>query len=55
MNPLTPIEALKNIYRHLDNLQYERSGREYTLDEDAMGWIFYCRDTAWLAIKDEKK
>lgn len=44
-------EALKSIYRMLDNLTYECSSREYVMDEDQMACIFACRDLAWLALK----
>ena len=45
------IKTLKEVYRHLDNLKYECSAREYTLDEDEMYWIFYCRDSIWLTLE----
>jgi len=44
-------KTLEEVYRHLDNLKYECSTREYTLDEDEISWIFYCRDTIWLTLK----
>ncbi len=46
------IEVLKIVYRMLDNLKYECCAREYTLDEDQMGNIFYCRDEIWLTLKE---
>lgn len=44
-------KALQSIFRILDNLKYECKARTYTLDDDAMGWVFYCRDVAELALK----
>ncbi len=45
------INVLKKISNLLDNIQYERSGRICTLEEDEMSWIFYCRDLADEAIR----
>jgi len=45
------VQVLKDIYSHLDNVEYECSGRVYELTDDEMSWIFYCRDMAWLALK----
>jgi hypothetical protein len=49
------ITALKSIFRILDNLKYECCAREYTLDQDEMGWIFYCRDTADIVLRHQGK
>jgi hypothetical protein len=46
-----PIESLNIIFKTLDNLKYELSGREYTLTDDEMGWVFYCRDVAEEALR----
>jgi len=48
------IKALESIFRILDSLKYECSGREYTLDEDQMSWIFFCKDLAELTIDRHK-
>jgi hypothetical protein len=45
------IESLKIIFKTLDNLQYELSGREYTLTDDEMSWVFFCRDLAESTIR----
>lgn len=50
-----PMKVLQEISRILDNLKYECSAREYTLDEDAMGWIFHCRDLADKALREHKR
>lgn len=47
-----PIESLKRIFKILDNLHYELSAREYTLDDDEMSWVFHCRDIAELTLKN---
>ena len=52
---IDPIVALKVISIILDNLNYECESSVYTLDEDAMGWIFYCRDMADICIKNHKE
>jgi len=39
-------ETLEEIGGMLDRINYECRSREYTLDEDEMGTIFYCRDLA---------
>lgn len=49
------IECLKDIHRHLSNIEYACFGREYRLDEDEMSWIFYCRDYAWTTLKEFEK
>lgn len=48
------IDFIKQVYRMLDDLQYECSSRVYTLDEDEMSNIFYLRDAAYLIIKNVK-
>lgn len=48
-------KVLKDISRILNNVQYELSARIYTLDEDEMGWVFYCRDLADKALREEEK
>lgn len=40
------INTLLTISRLLTNLKYDCCGREYILDEDEIGWIFFCRDLA---------
>jgi len=50
---LDPIITLKSISRILDTLTYECSGRQYTLNDDQMSWIFYCRDLADDCIRKE--
>ncbi len=45
--------TLKTISKVLGNLKYDCCGREYTLDEDQMGSIFFCRDLADLIIINE--
>lgn len=52
-NTLGLIKALESISRILDNLNYECCSREYTLDEDEMGWVFYCRDLAFEALRKQ--
>jgi hypothetical protein len=49
------VQILREVHRFLDNLKYELSSREYTLDEDQMGSIFYCRDKIWLVIQEYEK
>jgi hypothetical protein len=39
-------KALADISRILDNLEYECRSRVYTLDDDEMSFVFYCRDLA---------
>lgn len=46
------INVLKDVHRFLDNIQYELSARQYTLEEDQMAYIFYCRDKIWLTLQD---
>lgn len=46
------IDSLKSIARVLDNVQYECASSIYTLDDDEMGWIFYCRDLAQKTLMD---
>ena len=45
-------KTLQNIARIIDNVKYECCAFEYTLDEDEMSWIFYCRDLAEEALKE---
>ncbi len=45
--------ALQTISMVIDNMKYELSGRVYTIDEDEMSWIFYCRDLADKALREE--
>jgi hypothetical protein len=56
---MTPVEALldvcKRVSRILDTLPYECSGRKHTLDDDAMSWVFYCRDLCEDVIRQVKK
>ncbi len=54
VDELKLLKALQTISRILDNVKYECCARAYTLDQDEMGWIFYCRDEADLAIKAYK-
>lgn len=49
------VQALKDIYRHLDNLEYVCESSIYTVDEDEMSWIFYCRDHAWKTLQKFNK
>ena len=49
------IDNLKLISKLLGNLNYECSGREYTLDDDAMGDVFICRDLADQALREINK
>ncbi len=49
------IKALQMISMLLDNLKYERCGRECTLHEDEMGFVFYCRDLADEALREHKE
>jgi len=49
------VQVLRDVYRFLDNIKYELSSREYTLDEDQMGSIFYCRDKIWLILQEYDK
>jgi hypothetical protein len=46
--------VLKTTYRFLENLKYELDAREYTLDEDQMAIIFYCRDMIWKFLKENE-
>ena len=39
-------KSLQSIFRVLDNLEYECNSSIYTLDDDEMSWVFYCRDLA---------
>jgi hypothetical protein len=48
-----PIESLKIIFNTLNDLQYELSGSEYTLNDDEMGWVFYCRDMAEITLRQQ--
>ncbi len=48
-------KALQSIFRILDSLKYECEARTYTLDDDAMGWVFYCRDLAEITLKGKDK
>ncbi len=49
------VNCLKEIYKRLDNLEYVCEAREYTLNDDEMGSIFYCRDTIWKVLKENGK
>jgi len=49
------INTLASIFKALDEIEYECEARSYTLDEDNIAALFFCRDLAWLAIKDLKK
>lgn len=44
-------ETLKQIANMLDNVGYECCAREYTLNEDEMATIFYCRDVAQKVLR----
>lgn len=46
------IQALKDISKILDNLEYERSGRVYSLDEDHFTWTRYYRNFADKLLKE---
>lgn len=35
---------LRALHDILDNVQYKCEARQYTLEEDEMGKVFYCRD-----------
>jgi len=50
-----PIQVLKTISRLLNNIEYECNSRVYTLDDDEMGWMFYCRDIADVCIKNNEE
>lgn len=43
--------CLKSISRILNNVKYECEGGIYTLDHEAMGWVFYCRDLSDIVLK----
>ncbi len=43
-------KCLTSIAKILDNVKYELTAREYTLNEDEMASIFYCRDVAQIAL-----
>lgn len=45
------LKVIKSIYRMLDSVKYELQAREYTLNEDDMSTVFYCRDLAGMTIK----
>lgn len=47
-------KALRDIARILDNIKYELAARVYTLDDDQMSWVFYCRDLAQKTLRDLK-
>ncbi len=47
-------QALQDIARILDNIEYECCSREYTLNDDEMSWVFYCRDLAQKTLMDGK-
>jgi len=44
-------KTFSDITNMLSNVQYELEARQYTLHEDEMAKIFYCRDAAYLALK----
>lgn len=46
MSEVSLSNTLAAIASILDSVKYECSSREYTLDDDAMGWVFHCRDLA---------
>lgn len=48
------VKALESIYRILNSIEYECSSSIYTLDDDEMSFIFYCKDLAFLTIEKYK-
>ena len=46
------VDVLKRISKIINNVKYECSSRMYTLDEEEMSWVFYCRDLADEAIRN---
>jgi hypothetical protein len=55
MNDEALLNALQTISRIINNLNYECSARIYTLDDDEMGDIFYCRELADEALRNHKE
>lgn len=49
-----PIESLKLIYRLLDSIRYKSSGSVYTIEDDQMGVIFFCKDVAEMTVRTQK-
>ncbi len=47
-------EMLRHVAGILNEIKYDYSSREYTLDEDEMGWVFYCRDACQKTLMDFK-
>lgn len=47
-------QALISISKVINNLKYECESRLYTLNDDEMGYIFYCRDLADLILRKHK-
>ncbi len=45
-------EALKTIANSLDNIKYECESRIYTLEEDEMATVFFCRDLAQNVLRE---
>jgi hypothetical protein len=49
------LKALCTISKVIDNLKYERSARTYTLYEDEMRNVFFCRDLADEVLRNQNK
>lgn len=45
-------KALQDIARILDTIECECAARTYTLDEDEIGLVFYCRDLAQWTLRN---
>lgn len=46
-------DALIMIGKMVDDVEYELCARQYTLDEDEMAAVFYCRDLAQTIIWED--
>lgn len=45
-------KALQDIARILDTIEYECIAHTYTLDEEEISWVFYCRDLAQWTLRN---
>lgn len=40
------LNSLRCIAKRLSKLEYDHISKTYTLSDDEMDWVFYCRDVA---------
>ena len=46
-------KALERIFKILDNIEYERENRTYTISDEEMSYIFHCKNLAELALNEK--